>query len=98
VDGAVLAQEAFVLRFFGENENDDRLVLINLGKDLEFEPCPEPLLAPPEGCTWTEVLSTEEPRFGGCGAPSSYNNGRWYLTAHSAIVLKAVEEHETSGQ
>ena len=94
LDGAIMADEALVLRFFGENERLDRLMLINLGRDLEFEPCPEPLLAPPEGCVWKDVLSTEEPRFGGCGAPSAYNDGRWYLTAHSAIVLEAIEESE----
>src|SRR5262249_22797389 len=53
VDGAVLAGEAFVLRFFGgsgvddPNPLDDRLLLVNLGIDLVLNPAPEPLLAPP---------------------------------------------------
>ncbi len=46
VDGAVLAPEAFLLRFFGE-KGDDRLLLVNLGRDLHLDPAPEPLLAPP---------------------------------------------------
>ena len=35
--GAVLAAEAFVLRYFGE-AGDDRLLLVNLGRDLQFVP------------------------------------------------------------
>ena len=34
LDGAVLGPEAFVLRYFGEG-GDDRLLLVNLGRDLE---------------------------------------------------------------
>jgi maltooligosyltrehalose trehalohydrolase len=94
VDGAVISEEAFVLRFFGEQDEDDRIVVINLGRDIEFSPCPEPLLGPPAGYFWKEVLSTEEPQFGGCGAPVTYEDGRWYFTAHSAIVLKATKESE----
>ena len=37
VDGAVLAPEAFVLRFFGDG-GDDRLLLVNLGRDLHLDP------------------------------------------------------------
>src|SRR5262249_19239688 len=50
VDGAVLGPEAFVLRFFehpGGTGGQDRLLLVNLGRDLKLEPAPEPLLAPP---------------------------------------------------
>src|SRR5262249_31133042 len=42
VDGAVLGGEAFVLRFFGEDD-DDRLLLVNFGADLHLPPAPEPL-------------------------------------------------------
>ena len=37
-----------MLRFFGDG-GDDRLLLVNLGRDLHLDPAPEPLLAPPEG-------------------------------------------------
>lgn len=92
IDGAILADEALVIRFFGKTRMEDRLLLVNLGRDLQLMPCPEPLLAPPSGCMWKQILSTEEPRFGGCGAPSAYDEGKWYITAHSAIALKAMEE------
>ena len=48
MDGAVLAPEALVLRFFGTH-HDDRLLVVNLGRDLHLNPAPEPLLAPPAG-------------------------------------------------
>ena len=44
IDGAVLAAEVFVLRYFGGPEGD-RLLIVNLGSELELTPAPEPLLA-----------------------------------------------------
>src|SRR5437016_2128986 len=51
IDGAVLRSESFVLRYFGE-ANDDRLLVVNLGSREELTPVPEPLLAPPADCRW----------------------------------------------
>src|SRR5206468_3160504 len=68
VDGAVLGEEAFVLRYFGEN-NDDRLLIVNLGTDLHMTIAPEPLLAAPHGKTWDTQWSSEHPKYGGCGNP-----------------------------
>ena len=45
LDGAVLSPDAFLLRFFGEE--DDRLLVVNFGLDLHLDPASEPLLAPP---------------------------------------------------
>ncbi len=42
LDGAVLGPEAFALRYFGEG-GDDRLMLVNLGRDLERRSIPDPL-------------------------------------------------------
>src|SRR6185436_11833233 len=60
VDGAVLGPEAFVLRFFG-GPAGDRLLLVNLGRDLACVPAPEPLLAPPAAQRWDVLWSSEEP-------------------------------------
>src|SRR5213595_3345064 len=51
IDGAVLRSESFVLRYFGE-ANDDRLLVVNFGSSEELTPVPEPLLAPPEDYMW----------------------------------------------
>ncbi|MGH9938348.1 MAG: malto-oligosyltrehalose trehalohydrolase [Blastocatellia bacterium] len=86
VDGAVLGDEAFVLRFFGE-DGDDRLLLVNLGLDLNLSPAPEPLLAPPEGMEWRVLWSSEAPRYGGSGAPPLEAEERWLLPGHAAVAL-----------
>lgn len=94
VDGAVLSPDAFVLRYFGERE--DRLVLVNFGLDLHLNPAPEPLLAPPEGQEWDIILSTEGPRYGGCGVPPADTVENWIVPGQTALVLKPVERQRTA--
>ncbi|HEY7180258.1 MAG TPA: malto-oligosyltrehalose trehalohydrolase [Blastocatellia bacterium] len=86
LDGAVLGGEAFVLRFFGE-DNDDRLLLVNLGLDLRLTPAPEPLLAPPEGMEWRLLWSSEDPRYGGLGTPPLDTEKNWLLPGQAAMAL-----------
>lgn len=87
IDGAVLSDRAFVLRFFGSNF-DDRLLLINLGGDLALRPAPEPLLAPPGGMRWNMMLSTEEPKYGGAGAAAvDTEEEGWFLPGYSATLV-----------
>lgn len=86
VDGAVLAMEAFVLRFFGK-EGDDRLLIVNLDSDLQLRTMPEPLLAPVEGCAWKLLWSSEDARYGGSGTPS-LSEKDWRIPGHAALVLK----------
>ena len=74
LDGAVLAPEALVLRFFG-SDGEDRLLFVNLGRDLCCEPTPEPLLASPQGRYWEAQWSSEDPRYGGNGTPPFESNG-----------------------
>lgn len=92
VDGAVLGPEAFVIRFFGE-EGEDRLLLVNLGIDLDLEPVPEPLLAPLTGLRWEVLWSSEDPRYGGGGAPPPEDEeGCWRLPGQAAVVMRLVAE------
>jgi maltooligosyltrehalose trehalohydrolase len=86
VDGAVLGDEALVVRFFGAAA-DDRLLLVNLGADLSLGVMPEPLLAPPADTRWRLVWSSEHPRYGGGGAVSLPATGAWTLPGHAALVL-----------
>ena len=88
-DGAVLSSRAFVVRYFGPQDND-RLLLVNLGTDLQLIPSPEPLLAPPQGHSWSTILSTEWPEYGGSGAsePDSEELG-WQICGQSAALLAA---------
>lgn len=87
VDGAVIGPEAFCLRFFGL-AGDDRLLLVNLGFDLEMLIMPEPLLAPPEGHDWELLWSSEHPRYGGTGAQHPRPDEVWVLPGHGALLLR----------
>lgn len=68
LDGAVLGNDAFVLRFFGE-DCTDRLLVINLGRAFRLDPAPEPLLAPPHAHEWTILWTSDAPEYGGTGTP-----------------------------
>ena len=90
VDGAVLADEALVLRFF-DDQSGDRLLVVNLGRDLTLDPAPEPLLAPPEGCLWGPIWSSEDPQYGGCGAGPLETSDNWRVPGQAAVVLRPAE-------
>jgi maltooligosyltrehalose trehalohydrolase len=94
VDGAVLGPEALVLRFFGETSAEDRLLLFNLGMDLDCGLLPEPLLAPPLSCRWQVLLSSENPRYGGGGIGTLRLEAAWRLPGQSALVLLPVSDLE----
>ena len=93
VDGAVLSPDAFVLRYFGEE--DDRLLIVNFGLDLHLDPAPEPLLAPPPDAEWDIIFSTEARPYGGCGAPPADTVENWYIPGHAALALKPAERLRT---
>jgi maltooligosyltrehalose trehalohydrolase len=86
-EGAVLTPLAFVLRWFG-SDDDDRLVIINLGRQLHLVPAPEPLLAPPRGHVWDVLWSSEDACYGGAGTPDVETEGGWNLPGESALVLQ----------
>jgi maltooligosyltrehalose trehalohydrolase len=89
IDGAVLCTETFLLRWFG-TDGDDRLLFVNLGRDTDLDPGPEPLLAAPEGRRWALAWSSEDTSYGGRGtvAPQPETGG-WHIAGHSALLLKA---------
>lgn len=87
VDGATLATGAFVLRLFGAACEDDRLIVVNLGLDCMLVPAPEPLLAPPRGCRWSLLWSSEDPRYGGEGAQSPETDEGWRLRGEATVLL-----------
>ena len=88
VDGAVLSEHAFVLRYFGESMGD-RLLVVNFGSRLHASPIPEPLLAPPRGGSWRTVFSTESPKYGGWGTPplETITDG-WWIPGECAALLE----------
>ena len=64
LDGSVLGPSSFVLRYFAA-KNDDRLLVVNLGRQQKLTFVAEPLLAPPLGFAWETLWTSEAPRYGG---------------------------------
>jgi len=89
IDGAVLEPASFVLRYFSD-QNDDRLLIVNLGERQVLHPASEPLLAPPAGCRWEALWTTESPRYGAAGAVASATPEQWILPAESTVALRPV--------
>jgi maltooligosyltrehalose trehalohydrolase len=85
IDGAVLVEQAFVLRFTAGGA--ERLLLVNLGRDLHLAHAPEPLLAPPANHHWETLWSSEDPRYGGHGTPPVETDDGWRIPGEAAVVL-----------
>ena len=98
----MLGGEAFVLRFFGpdgaavefgDELSGDRLLLVNLGRDLRLDSAAEPLLAPPATARWRQLWSSEHASYGGGGTPPVEDrDGIWRLPGRAAIVMTPVFE------
>jgi maltooligosyltrehalose trehalohydrolase len=93
-DGAVLSRDALVLRYFGGQEADDRLLLLNLAGDLCLGILPEPLLAAPDGMRWSIRWSSEDVRYGGSGTPPLEMNDQWKLLGEAALWLAPEPEDD----
>lgn len=88
VDGAVLGPECFVLRYFGEPWGNDRLLVVNLGRQCEIASLPEPLIAPPPDAAWELLWSSEDPLYGGLGSPPIVPRETWQMPGHATVVLR----------
>lgn len=89
IDGAVLSEHGFVLRWF-DAVHGDRLLVVNLGVDIPLRPMPEPLLASPPAKQWSLVWSSEDIRYDGIGIESPLTEQGWRLPAESAVLFAAV--------
>ncbi len=87
IDGEILNADAWVIRYFGD-ENDDRLLLINLGIDFNLTPNPHPLMAPYPHSEWKIMWSSESVKYGGQGTADIKDP--WRIPGHCAILLKLV--------
>jgi maltooligosyltrehalose trehalohydrolase len=88
-DGAVLGDDCFVLRY-AVRSGDDRIVIVNLGGDVDMAAAPEPLLAPPGGTMWQTIWSSENPRYGGAGTARIEDEDGWHIPGRTTAVLAPV--------
>lgn len=99
IDGAVIGPDAFVLRYFGAagDHTGDRLLVVNLGRDLGLDPAPEPLLAAPPGTRWDTIWSSEDPRYGGSGTPAADTELEgWFVLGRCAMVCKPLPAEQAA--
>ena len=98
MDGAILSDRAFVMRWFASDPRGpwteelaagDRLVVVNLGTDLYLRSAPEPLLAPPAGTTWEILWSSDDPAYGGAGTAPLETEEGWRIPGQATVVLSA---------
>jgi maltooligosyltrehalose trehalohydrolase len=90
VDGAVLGERCFVLRYFANTPANERLLAVNLGHQVRFSPAPEPLLAPPDGHEWQMLWTSEGPQYGGIGMSDIVTDSGWNISAEVAVALRPV--------
>lgn len=93
IDGAVLGESAFVIRYFSA-DGADRILVVNLGADLCLDPAPEPLLAPIEGHSWRIWWSSESPEYGGGGTPALETTSNWIIPGEAAVLMCPDDSHE----
>src|SRR5690606_10365004 len=65
-DGATVTESAFLLRWFADDDTD-RLLIVNMDRQVEFDSIPEPIVAPPRDKDWTLLWCSEDARYGGHG-------------------------------
>jgi maltooligosyltrehalose trehalohydrolase len=79
MEGATLSDDCLALRWLGD---DQRLLIVNLGRDLHLDPAPEPLLAPPPGfARWETVWCSE-------ATPEPEIDGTWNIAGEAAVLLE----------
>jgi maltooligosyltrehalose trehalohydrolase len=85
LDGAVLSENGFVLRWFGPGR--ELLLVVNLGRQCRDLAASEPLLACGRDQAWSVLWSSEDPGYGGSGVVSPITAHGWTLPATSAVLL-----------
>ena len=83
----MLAEHTFILRWLFGNDAD-RLLVVNLGPALHFDPASEPLLAPPAECEWETLWSSESVKYGGGGERPLDTEENWKIPEQAAVLLR----------
>jgi maltooligosyltrehalose trehalohydrolase len=86
--GSTLDDNTLVLRFTGRSAHEERLLVVNLGPDLELACQPDPLVAPPELFEWCVLWSSEDRSYGGVGVAGNCPPIKLLATGRSATVFR----------
>lgn len=90
-EGSCVGEQRLLLRFGDLTARSARVLLVNLGKDVDVTGLSEPLLAPPPAARWKMIWSSERHEYGGAGL-LPWDDSHGVLPAHAAIVLGAEDE------
>lgn len=85
IAGAVVGPEAFIIRWSGGGDGD-RLLMINLGRDIRWWPLAEPLAASPSATQWDVLWSSDDQKYGGLGV-AAFSEKEWFVPGHAATLL-----------
>ena len=88
VDGSVMTRSMFLLRYFADEPDDQRLLIVNLGSDAALTTNADPLLAPPAGRQWTLEWSSEDFGYGGSGVRPVDMHSRMTISANCALFFR----------
>lgn len=88
LDGSVLGDKTFGIRFFG-GIHGDFLLIVNLNGALSLEPAPDPLLAPPPQQEWALFWASDKKRYGGTEASRQWNPSTWPIPKETSLLLKS---------
>ena len=86
--GATLDDQTLVLRCIGHVAHEDRLVVVNLGADLDFARAPEPLVAPPALFRWCVAFCSDDPAYGGVGIAGNDPPRKLVATGQATTVFR----------
>jgi maltooligosyltrehalose trehalohydrolase len=87
--GVALSPDALLIRYLPPGHGT-RILLVNFGSDLKLESVSSPLAAPPAGCQWQILWSSDDPRYGGHGTPPVDTPQGWHVPGQAAVILHPV--------
>jgi maltooligosyltrehalose trehalohydrolase len=87
LEAAALNSDCLAVRFF-DDAQDDRLMLVNFGRQFLYSSSPLPLLASPAGYCWERLWSSESVKYGGSETPRVETADGWRMPAEAAVVLR----------
>jgi maltooligosyltrehalose trehalohydrolase len=88
IDGIPLGERTLLLRFFGNHQGDDRLMVVNLAPDMNLGALSDPLVAPPLEQQWSVLWCSEHLRYGGHGIPASTPPTSLMATGHATTIFR----------
>jgi maltooligosyltrehalose trehalohydrolase len=86
--GSTLDDRTLLLRFIGRAAHEDRLLITNLGPDLDIACAPDPLVAPPELFEWRVLWSSEDRAYGGVGIAGNCQPMKLVATGRATTVFR----------